>query len=384
MCAGVFSQDARDPELATCIASLRRSNCLGRLEIWPRASTSNCCAQSVSLDVASLPNTSEEGNVHTIQRIGEDILQPEKGCEAEVLERLKHAASLGSPFAMETLAHYYWDRGAPNGPGDSLAEYWIGKAIELGYREAEISLALRLMDGEEPQQNPCEALRLLRNAAERGSTMAGVLIATYVMSGQLDLTAEDAAYWLRQSGVHGAEHICRAGLTLYLRSVKARTRFNKRHLAQQAAVLFHEAHRCGSAAGASYLAYVIRRREIDHIRSCPGLDELLGSSLRSGNPFGRVNSALRLAAGIECATDWVSADRCFAELRGSCGILEWWLARSEEGDPEGHLVMGWLNRHHLSVEAGGFSLFNRMQLAAQGGWDIPQWMIAFAAETRGE
>ena len=33
--------------------------------------------------------------------------------------------------------------------------------------------------------------------------------------------------------------------------------------------------------------------------------------------------------------------------------LEWWHARAMAGDPEGHLVVGWLGRHGLVAQESG-------------------------------
>jgi len=146
-----------------------------------------------------------------------------------------------------------------------------------------------------------------------------------------------------------------------------------RGLAKEASVLFQEASRQGNPIASLNLAYLLRRGEITDA-SCPPLDELLSEHLKQNNSFAFVNQALRLAGGIQCNTDWKAADALFGKLQDSRNILEWWFPRSLEGDPEGHLVTGWLGRHQLATDPEGFAVARRMDLARDGGWRVPQWM----------
>jgi hypothetical protein len=113
--------------------------------------------------------------------------------------------------------------------------------------------------------------------------------------------------------------------------------------------------------------------------SCPSLDELLSEHLKQHNSFAVVNQALRLAKGIQCNIDWKAADVLFGRLQDTGSVLEWWFARSQEGDPEGHLVTGWLGRHHLAVDPDGLQVAQRMDLARRGGWPVPEWMNYLAS-----
>ena len=136
---------------------------------------------------------------------------------------------------------------------------------------------------------------------------------------------------------------------------------------------FQKALRRGSRIASLNLAYLLRRGEIVDT-SLPSLDELLSEHLKEGNSFAFVNQALRLARGIQCITDWKEADALFGRLQDSSNVLEWWFARSREGDPEGHLVTGWLGRHQLATDPDGFGIARRMDLARSGGWSPPEWM----------
>jgi len=162
------------------------------------------------------------------------------------------------------------------------------------------------------------------------------------------------------------------GLYLYQKSRTANTK-TACGLAKEASVLFQEARRQGNPIASLNLAYLLRRGEIADA-SFPSLDELLSEHLKQKDSFAFVNQALRLARGIRCNTDWKAADALFEKLQDSGNVLEWWFARSREGDPEGHLVTGWLGRHQLAIDPEGFQIARRMDLARNGGWLVPEWM----------
>src|SRR5258708_17482013 len=124
----------------------------------------------------------------------------------------------------------------------------------------------------------------------------------------------------------------------------------RRGLAKEASVLFQEALRQGNGIAALNLAYLLRRGEIADA-SCASFDELLSTYLKQEHSFALVNQALRLAKGIQCLTDWEAADTLFRKLKNNGHVLEWWFARSQEGDPGRHLVTDWLRRHHLAAES---------------------------------
>src|SRR5260221_9220092 len=146
-----------------------------------------------------------------------------------------------------------------------------------------------------------------------------------------------------------------------------------RGLAKEASVLFQEALRQGNRIASLNLAYLLRRGEIADA-SCVSLDELLSEHLKQNDSFAFVNQALRLARGVQCSIDWKAADVLVKKLEDSISVFEWWFTRSQEGDPEGHLVTGWLGRHHLAIDPDGFQVARRMDLARRGGWPVPEWM----------
>jgi hypothetical protein len=177
---------------------------------------------------------------------------------------------------------------------------------------------------------------------------------------------------LQRAGATNTDELLALGLNMYQRSLTASTKM-ARGLAREASVLFNEALRQGNRIAALNLAYLLRRGEIAHT-SYPSLDELLSDLIEQKDAFALANQALRLAAGVQCTTDWKAADILFGRIEASTDVLEWWLPRSREGDPEGHLVTGWLGRYQVAIDPDGFQLAQRMDLARKGGWLVPEWM----------
>jgi len=291
---------------------------------------------------------------------------------AEGLGWLKKSAELGNPFAMERLAEYHLDENnAPNSSPEG--ERWLRSAVECGHRFAMFNLGSRLITGDGLAPDPEQGEQLLRGAAKQGSQIAMIKLGTYLLCGWgLKHDHEEGLCWLRRAGATNADQLLELGLCLYQRSLTATAKAG-RALAKEASVLFQEALRQGNRIASLNLAYLLRRGEIVDT-SCPSLDELLSEHLKQKDAFAFVNHALRLAKGIQCKIDWKAADLLFARLQDSGSVLEWWFARSQEGDPEGHLVTGWLGRHHLAVDPDGVALAQRIDLARRGGWSVPEWM----------
>jgi len=290
----------------------------------------------------------------------------------EGLAWLKKSADLGNPFAMEKLAESELDEEeTPNSPEEG--ERWLRNAVEHGHRLAMVSLGSRLITGNGLSPDPEQGEQLLREAAQEGSQIAMIKLGTYLLSGWgLSQDREAGLRWLRRAGATSASQLLELGLYMYQKSLAA-TRKASRAFAREASVLFQEAHRQGNRTASLNLAYLLRRGEIGD-GSCASLDELLSEHLKQRDSFAFVNQALRLARGIQCNIDWRAADALFRQLQDSGNVLEWWFARSREGDPEGHLVTGWLGRHHLATDPEGFQVAQRMDLARNSGWPVPKWM----------
>lgn len=132
---------------------------------------------------------------------------------------------------------------------------------------------------------------------------------------------------------------------------------------------------------ANNLAYLIRRNEVDHriVEEFP-LPELLSmAEATASNVFPLINRALAIAAGVQFAVNWDVADRIMAELilhkeERLEDVIGWWHPLAKQGDPEAHLVLGWLSRHHLIADPDSMTIGERMQFARDGGWSIPSWM----------
>jgi TPR repeat protein len=321
-----------------------------------------------------LRESAQGGDLYAMEKLGRRLLNGDGLTKSvdEGLGWLRKSAELGNSFAMEKLAEYELD--ANEGPNSTAeGERWLRKAVEHGNRFATISLGSRLMTGDGLVPDPEQAEHVLCVAARQGSQIAIIKLGIYLLSGWgLTRNQEEGLRWLRLAGAINADQLLELGLHLYKKSVAGTTKA-RRGLAREASVLFQEALRRGNPIAALNLAYLLRRGEIADA-SCPPLQELLCEPVKQRDSFALVNQALRLAKGIQCSINWEAADALFVKLQDSGNVLEWWFARSQEGDPEGDLVTGWLSRHHLAVDPTGFHVAQRMDLARQGGWPVPEWM----------
>lgn len=321
-----------------------------------------------------LRNRAQDGDLYAMEKLGLRLLRGDglsKSTE-EGLEWLERSANLGNPFAMEKLAEYELDE---NETPDSSAEgeRWLRTAVERGYRLAIVALGSRLITGNGLAPDPEQGQQLLHEGAHHGSQIAMIKLGTYLIAGWgLSCNQEEGIRWLRRAGATNASQLLELGLHVYQKSLTATTK-TARGLAKEASILFQEAHRQGNPIASLNLAYLLRRGEIADT-SLPSVDELLARHLKQKDSFALVNQALRLARGIQCNVDWIAADTLVANLQDSGSVLEWWFARSREGDPEGHLVTGWLVRHQLATDPDGFQSAQRMDLARNGGWLVPEWM----------
>lgn len=321
-----------------------------------------------------LRSSAQDGDLYAMEKLGLRLLNGD-GLTKSVDEGrgwLTKSAELGNPFAMEKLAEYILDE---SGTPDSSAEgeRWLRNAVEHGHRFAAVSLGSRLIKGDGLAPDPQQGEQLLREAAKQDSQIAMIKLGTYLLSGcGLNQNREEGLRWLRRAGATNADQLLELGLHLYQKSLTAATKAG-RGLAREASVLFQEALRQGNRIASLNLAYLLRRGEIVD-PSCPSLDELLSEHLKQKNSFAVVNQALRLAKGIQCNIDWRTADTLFGRLQDTGSVLEWWFARSREGDPEGHLVTGWLCRYQLATDPDGFQIAERMDSARNAGWLVPEWM----------
>ncbi len=321
-----------------------------------------------------LRSAAQDGDLYAMEKLGRRLLTGDglpKSIE-EGLAWLKRSAELGNPFAMEKLAEYELDENEI--PGSSAeGERWLRDAVERGHRLAMVNLGTRLITANGLPSDPEHGERLLRKAARDGSQIAMIKLGTYLLSGWgLNHNQEEGLRWLRCAGATNADQLLELGLYLYQKSLTATTK-TACGLAREASIMFQEAHCQGNPIASLNLAYLLRRGEIAD-GSFPPLDDLLSEHLKQKDSFAFVNQALRLARGIQCNTDWKAADAIFGRLQDSGNVLEWWFARSQEGDPEGHLVTGWLGRHQLATDPDGYAIAQRMDLARDGGWRVPTWM----------
>src|SRR5262249_13883659 len=120
--------------------------------------------------------------------------------------------------------------------------------------------------------------------------------------------------------------------------------------------------------------YMVRRGEVLTGLETPPIAELLAQGLAEQFNFAELNCALCLARGSQTCPDWEAADALVRGLSQPEELIEWWHKLAQASDPEGHLVLGWLGRHKLAPDPDGWPVAERIKLAREGGWDVPNWM----------
>jgi TPR repeat protein len=286
----------------------------------------------------------------------------------EGLKLLRKAAELGETAAMRLLGDRLLDeRGLSKNHIEG--KQWLYKAAESENILAMLSLGDRLLKGQGLKKNIKEGEQWLRKAAETHDPKALVKYARELTLGDSIPHDIEKAESLLQEAI--------AAKSPYGHELLGYLRYGSGYMLE-AASYFLKAIELGSSGAKVNLAYMVRRNEIESTLDVPPLKELLSKSVEQKNSVGIINYSLCLAAGTQCDQDWIAADQLLASLANIGNLndaTEWWHSRIiKDNDPEGHLVMGWLSRHHLAKDPDGLTVADRMNRAREGGWVIPEWM----------
>jgi hypothetical protein len=322
---------------------------------------------------AWLLDRAEAGNYYAMERLGEQLLE-QGGADERLrgLDWILKAAELGSPSAQLLAAEHLLD-------GECVPERreeggrWLEKAAESGYRPARVTLALRMLRGSGVDKQPARSMEMLSSTAIDGSVAAAAILAAYCFESS-DPRSDEAFAWLQRCGASQPEQMVKIAVFLYLQSREAATSKGHARLAYYAGILLEQMRQRDMPDAAINLAYLLRRQELSGGRF-PRLADVLDPLIPSKAPFVMMNQALRIAAGLNVAPDWESADALVASLDDIAAILAWWRGPGAQStDTEGHLVLAWLLRHHLQNDPDGLGLNHRANLAQAGGWKIPDWL----------
>ncbi len=277
---------------------------------------------------------------------------------------LRCAATDGAFSAMEKLGDYLLDE-----CGDQEGHLWLQKAAD-GLLSAKVGLALRLLSTPGAQR---DGVSLLSDAAEQHCDLAMLIVGVRELTGDgIVENPLDGAAYLSQVGVVKPADFGTSGLETYLVSLDRLTVQSRSLFRDEAAALLTEGWRRGDDNSTLNLAYVMRRGHTRY-NGVPSIVELLDAGIRARDPVALVNQCLLLASASEDEA-WRSADRMFRDIPADTGIVQWWHSRADEGDPEGHLVIGWLCRHRAIRDPDCRGLADRLSFARAGGWHVPQWM----------
>lgn len=155
-----------------------------------------------------------------------------------------------------------------------------------------------------------------------------------------------------------------------------------------AAECFLKAFERGAWAAGNNLAFMLRRNEIPPDLSIPLAKDLLSVGMEEKFPWAYVNLALCSASGFQCIKNWEEADRIIENLAAlgtdaeGEALSNWWHELARNGDPEGHLVVGWLARHCIIDDPEGWPLPQRMEAARTTQFEVPAWMDEYASTQR--
>jgi len=250
----------------------------------------------------------------------------------------------------------------------------LTEAINAGSVTAMSELGHRLMLGSGVETDVSKGVEFLSRAAQGGDRLAMSILARHLLL-KSEGNSPEGAFWMGCAGASKPYFIPKLGTYIYSRARASITLAQRLRLSSEAAEFY--------AGGitterkdpfcALNLAYLLRRGETQ-LSSRFSFAYLLDDLLASRNVFATVNQCLRLAVGYECEKNWAAADALFGSLSGSSGILEWWQVCAKEGEPEGHLVLGWLMRWSLTCKLDNVDLSGRLDHAKAGFPDLPNWM----------
>lgn len=325
---------------------------------------------------SDLHRRASAGNPVAMEQLGICLLQASESKHLETgADWLRRSAGTGNPIAMHLLAEQLIATSDCGCAGDAHA--LLEQALAQNFLPAQVALGAHLLECS-PHQNAPRALKLLRDAAARGSRFAHVVLATSLIGGHGVPVDRDAGFgWLRRLGVTTPRKVSALGSFLYARARNSNAK-ERRQLSRHAAVLFEESIRQGYLDNEVTLAYLIRRGEVRG-EGFASLDLLLQRHLAKGDSHALINQALRLARGVGCAVDWQTADTLVAKIFDSRSVLSWYQPRAREGDVEGQLVIGWLVRHNLCAYPSGNDLAESFDAARANGWKVPDWMYSKAS-----
>ncbi len=311
------------------------------------------------------------GNTEAMRALGARLLYG-RGLpkdEQEGIGWITQAANAREEWAMQMmgnllLAGHILPRDPESG------ERWLRQAAEHGDPRIMLELGQRLIEGQILGRDVIEGERWLRKAAEtRFPEAMQVLGFSLLFGDDLLQNVDEGKEWLRKAIKAGDGDAAGSLGRYYYTTGDYRA----------AAMTLVRGHELGSEWAGNNLAFMARRGEVPSGIDVPPVSKLLEKILARKEPYGLANYALCLAAGYECAADWRAADQVIASIGenpdGARALLVWWHNQlAKQGDPEGHLLTGWLVRHRFLDDPDNLTVSDRMSLARAGGWTVPEWM----------
>ncbi len=318
--------------------------------------------------------------------------------EAEGLRLLREVAEFDE-YAKQLLAERLLDgRGVPKNEEEGLR--LLREAAEFN-QYARQRLCERLLDGKGVAKDADEGLRLLREAAENNPLLTGELGERLLEGKGVPRDVDEGLKLLREAAEADPVSRARLGAQLFrgnnvTKDVEAGLRllgestasgrgttyaadvafkFFELGQAQEALAVFLAIFDAsGDPVMGNNAAYILRRRLATAPQGCTPIPELLAPGVAENEPFSVVNHMLFEFMASPDHDAWTRADEAIAGVSDGKSIGEWWGKLVNDSDePEGHLVLALLMRHH-DIDGCGLTAIDHLAKLRTSGWLVPDWM----------
>lgn len=246
------------------------------------------------------------------------------------------------------------------------AKMLLVKYAEDKWANAMYILGYHLVKGEYFGQDLEEGFNLLHAASDLGSTEAKEFLGNSYLKGEII----DIDF---QKGFHLLEEVYKLGDLEVGHNLGLE--YYKIGNFEKATKYFYELFKQGVTSSAISLLYMYRRNELaDSIYV--NMTHVLKVLEKRKTSLGDINLALYHIGKSQEISAWREADNIVGEVTvDDIGqAVKWWgdLANINN-DPEGHLVLGWLQRHGKISDPDGLTIIERYNLISNY-FEIPHWL----------
>ncbi|MBN7575670.1 MULTISPECIES: metallophosphoesterase [Clostridium] len=323
--------------------------------------------QDIDKGIAILSNLSSEGYEEAQEKLAMmlikgDRIQRDYIKGIDLIEKLckKKETGVMVEYGEMLLDGFYVEKDL------RLGHKLLNDAIKEGDYYAAYRLGRRLFSGRSIKRHKSHASKYLHKAIKHGIVTAKFEYGIRLKNG-LDLALDiDKGKSIINEVLDksDAEEKYYLGITAY--------KFNDYELATQ---LFYDAYKDDVEGASVSLAYMLRRNEINGKIELPDIPKLLENEIKNNSQNAKINLALHYVRRNDKYQDWEKVNEIFSKLDYCGEAAEWWYETSRNGDLEGELVLGLMDRYGLIPELSNETFIERFGKVNNNGWDIPNWMF---------